>query len=473
MNLIARQRLRCVCGDYVATVAAMTLYYVCHYELIPEPSGMSLLTYLLMPAVLTGIFLFPLAMLGFYWLCGTYRTVFVRSRVNDILGAMTAAVAGALAYFFIVLSNRTMQSASYSHELLLAMMLLLFVCLWVERSLVSMLVRRAVLGGGVTFPTLIVGTGKRAAALARRLGYEKSRRGIDIIGYVRCNRDPLDPEIAQSGLPLIELRELGDAVWRLGVRQVIFVPEGLSDSRSREVMEPLYALNLPVLMHADDCPGALRRPLADIKGEPLVDVVHPVMADHTACVKRALDVAVAAAGLVLTAPLMALTAVAIMLDSPGPAIYRQKRLGYRQRPFTMYKLRSMRTADNDETSHILASVDDPRVTRVGAFIRKYRIDELPQLWNVLRGEMSLVGPRPEQEYFARRILAQAPAYYRVYRVRPGITSWGMVRYGYVDTVPKMISRMKYDLIYLDNVTVSMDLKIIIHTISTVLSGRGR
>lgn len=473
MNMITRQRLRNVCGDYVATVAAITLYYVCHNLLLPEASGVGTWSYLHLPGVLRGILLFPLVMLGFYWLAGTYRVVFNQSRLSITLRSLAAGVVGSLAYFFFVLSNRTMQSHTYTHELVALLALLMVVCLMAERNAMRALAGRNIARGKVRFATLIVGTGPKSASLLRRLRATDSGREYAVDGFINPGGREPSAKVMATGLPVWPISEIAKVTWKRGIHRIIFMPEGLDNRQRRDVMAQLYALNLPVMMRASDNVSIPRRPIGNIKGEPLVDVTHPVMTDCTACVKRAMDVVTAITGLIITMPLMAVTALAIKIDSPGPALYRQTRLGYRRRPFTMYKLRSMHTDSEADGQPRLTSVDDPRVTRVGAVIRKYRIDELPQLWNVLRGDMSLVGPRPEREHYARLILAEAPDYYRVYRVRPGITSWGMVRYGYVETVPRMVSRMKFDLIYLDNLTLANDLRIILHTIVTVLSGRGQ
>ncbi|MCM1337631.1 MAG: sugar transferase [Candidatus Amulumruptor caecigallinarius] len=471
--MITRQRLSCVCGDYLATVAAVTLYYVCHNLLLPEASGVSTGAYLCLPGVRAGILLFPLVMLGFYWLAGTYRTVFRQSRLSIFLRSLAASVAGSLGYFFLVLSNRTVQSLTYNHLLVAILAALLLACLWSERSVMRAWGLRCIRRGKVSFPTLIVGTDSDAVALLRRMEESGLSREFAVAGFISPSASMVSEDVKATGLPVWPLTEISRVAWEEGISRIIFIPTGLDEAERDRVMAPLYALNMPVMMRASATGTPVRRPFSDIKGEPLVDITHPVMTDCTACLKRALDVSASILGLIAAIPVIGITALAIKTDSPGPVFYRQTRLGYRGHPFTMFKLRSMHTDAEADGRPQLTSVGDPRVTRVGSVIRKYRIDELPQLWNVLRGDMSLVGPRPEREHYARRILEQAPAYYRVYQVRPGLTSWGMVRYGYVETVPEMVSRMKYDLIYLDNVTIANDLRIILHTVVTALSGRGR
>lgn len=193
------------------------------------------------------------------------------------------------------------------------------------------------------------------------------------------------------------------------------------------------------------------------------------MRRHT--VKRLGDLTVASAGLLLLLPLIGVLAVAVAADSPGPALYRQERLGRGGKPFLMVKLRTMR-ADAEPHGARLTVENDPRITRVGRLLRRYHLDELPQLWNVVKGEMSLVGPRPERRVFADRISARAPEYSRLLEIRPGLTSLGMVCYGYASSTDEMIERMKYDLHYLDNTGFGLDMKIIIRTLRTVVTGKG-
>lgn len=187
--------------------------------------------------------------------------------------------------------------------------------------------------------------------------------------------------------------------------------------------------------------------------------------------KRLGDLAAASAGLIVLLPLIGVLAAAVAADSPGPAFYSQERLGRERKPFRMVKIRTM-YADAEPDGARLTIENDPRITRVGRFLRKYHLDELPQLWNVVRGEMSLVGPRPERRVFADTICARAPEYERLFGVRPGLTSLGMVCYGYASSTDGMIERMKYDLHYLDNTGFGLDMKIILQTLRTVVTGKG-
>jgi lipopolysaccharide/colanic/teichoic acid biosynthesis glycosyltransferase len=184
-----------------------------------------------------------------------------------------------------------------------------------------------------------------------------------------------------------------------------------------------------------------------------------------------MDKCIAALALVLLSPVYLYIARRVKKDSPGPALFRQERIGYRGRPFMMYKFRTMYTGSEND-GPLLSSENDSRVTPFGRLMRKYRLDELPQFWNVLKGDMSLVGPRPERRYFIDRIVKKAPFYYLLHNVRPGITSLGMVKYGYASTVDEMIERLEYDMLYYENMSLVLDMTILVYTVKTVLTGKG-
>ena len=174
----------------------------------------------------------------------------------------------------------------------------------------------------------------------------------------------------------------------------------------------------------------------------------------------------------LLIPLFIILAIIIKLDSKGPVFYSQERIGKDGKPFTIYKFRTM-VQDAEKFGPALAKDNDPRVTRVGKFLRKTRLDELPQFYNVLRGDMSLVGPRPERKYFIDQIIQRAPEYLHLLKVRPGITSIGQVKYGYAENIDQLVDRMKYDLIYIQEFSLLLDFKIMLYTIKVVIEGRGK
>ena len=216
--------------------------------------------------------------------------------------------------------------------------------------------------------------------------------------------------------------------------------------------------------------GAAKIP--EISANPLVMITQHKASDSELCIKRAFDIVASAAALVLLSPLYVLLWVLVYCSSKGPAFYSQQRIGLHGKPFAIYKYRTMvQHAENDLPQ--LSLDDDPRVTKVGRFMRKYRLDELPQMWNILKGDMSFVGPRPEREYFISQIIEKAPYYCLLYKIRPGMTSWGPIRVGYTDTLQKMIERLNYDIVYMENMSLRLDVKILFYTIGVVVDGKGK
>jgi len=237
----------------------------------------------------------------------------------------------------------------------------------------------------------------------------------------------------------------------------------LIEPRSSDIAERRYGLGSP---------ATRANRIEAIGPDILIDLSRTEMPASTLNIKRLSDIILSSAALIVTGPLILAMAAAVRLTSPGAAFYRQQRLGLHRRPFEIIKLRTMRADAEAASGPALASASDPRVTPLGRFLRKYRIDELPQFINVLRGDMSLVGPRPERPHFAAQIASREPAYNLVYQLRPGITSWGMVSYGYASTVDEMTERLRYDLLYLENVGFVIDIKILIYTIRTIITGKG-
>lgn len=239
-----------------------------------------------------------------------------------------------------------------------------------------------------------------------------------------------------------------------------------------KILGRLFPLGIPVKIAPDTLSyitGNIR--LNDILGIPFIDLTSPRMSDFQTNVKRLFDISVSVFTMIVLSPALLAAAIAVRISSPGPVIYRQERMGKGRRPFTILKFRSMRI-DAEKDGPRLSSDSDDRITPWGRVMRKYRIDELPQFWNVLKGDMSLVGPRPEREFFIRQIVRRAPYYGLIFQVRPGVTSWGMVKYGYASSVDAMVERSRYDLLYLNNMSISTDLKILLHTVRTVFEGAG-
>jgi sugar transferase (PEP-CTERM system associated) len=315
---------------------------------------------------------------------------------------------------------------------------------------------------------LIVGTGPLARTVARQI-LAQHDFAYRIVGFID---DAPGGEHAGDALVLGRAADLPDVIARHHVDRIVV---GLADRRGK--------LPLSELLHAkmsgvriEDAATIYER----ITGKILTDGLNPswlIFSDGfkasrvTRVVKRGVDLLLALVGLVLAAPLMLLTAIAIRIDSPGPVFYCQDRVGENGRLFTLCKFRSMR-ADAENGTPIWAEAKDDRVTRVGRLIRLSRIDELPQVWNVLRGDMSFVGPRPERPFFVEQLVAAIPYYNERHAVKPGVTGWAQVKYRYGASIEEAMEKLRYDLYYIKHQSIVFDLTIVIDTVKVILSGKG-
>jgi sugar transferase (PEP-CTERM system associated) len=315
---------------------------------------------------------------------------------------------------------------------------------------------------------LILGTGLRARALAQQI-WRQQEFAYRIVGFV----DEV-PSAHPSDDPLV-LGSRADLPGLVQQHRVARIVVSLSDRRGSLPVDDLLHAKLSGV-RVEDAATMYER----ITGKILIDDIKPswlIFSDGfrasraTRTLKRGFDVVAASIALVIAAPLMALTALAVWLDSPGPVIYRQERVGKNGRPFTLCKFRSMRL-DAEQGTPLWAKDNDERVTRVGRVIRRTRLDELPQLWNVLRGDMSSVGPRPERPFFVERLAAGIPYYNARHVVRPGVTGWAQVKYRYGSTVEDAAEKLRYDLYYIKHQSLVFDLTILIDTVKVVLFGRG-
>ncbi len=319
---------------------------------------------------------------------------------------------------------------------------------------------------------LLVGTGAAAVGLARELFQRRQELGVEIVGFV-------DPDPARVGAPVINpgvigtIEDIPSIVRARGVDRVVV---SLADARGKLPMEKLLEMKLDGVSF-----DHLASVYEELTGKIAVENLRPSWLIFSSGFrksrlltsgKRLLDLCAAVVGMLLAAPIMAVVAAAVKLTSSGPVVYRQQRVGQMGRVFTVFKFRSMRQDAEAGTGAVWASKNDDRVTPIGRFIRRARLDELPQLWNVLVGDMSLVGPRPERPEFVQKLTEQIPFYGQRHVVRPGLTGWAQVRYTYGSTVEDALEKLQYDLFYIKNVSIPLDLFIIFSTIKTVILRQG-
>lgn len=472
MISVRRQRLIYVVSDYVMLNLGWLVFTLIRYLVLPDSWKVhyTFLDHITSPIVFGGQIIIPLILLALYWISGYYNSVFLKSRIDEAVNTAGVSAAGALLIFFAVLINDGVPERLRNIEMIALLWLCLTLPVYAVRAIITGHTKSQLATGRIAFNTLIVGTGDNAIAFARRIMKNARNNGMHIAGLVSDNTDVTTDQ--HLNLPVFQPDRLKQIVAEKDIRRIIVMPHPAGPRQTATLINSLLALDVKILVTPDLYSLIVMRPrIGDVVGEPLVDISSPAVSALTLNCKRASDIALSALALIALSPLLGAVALAVRLDSKGPVIFRQERIGYRNHPFNILKFRTMRN-DAEDQGPALSTADDNRITRVGRILRKYRLDELPQFWNVLRGDMSLVGPRPERQYYITQIMERAPYYTLVHRVRPGITSWGMVKYGYASSVDQMIERLPYDLLYLENVSLTVDMKILFHTVNTVLTGKG-
>lgn len=466
-------RAQYILVDWMTTAVAFLLFNIYRYfHLTHGADGWDgAIAYVLTPKLLTEEIVTPLLMLGVYWLTGYYHDPFQRSRAHELSLTVVSAIVNTLLIYLALLTNDQIEVSSRNYATIGMLFGLLFGCTYMGRLTVTSKRIRMIREQRWKFPTLVLGTRQKSAELTAQLQSSLANLGYSVEAYILTDNDN-HPDTFE-GKPVYCLKDVSQVCHEHHITQILVALPQISDDQLLEMLSDLFILDIPVKISPnlqDYLTSAIS--LTDIYGEPFVDITKTGMSPGQLNIKRTIDVILSSLALVVIAPISLLIAWLIKRDSRGPVFYRQTRIGRHRKPFTIYKFRTMRT-DAEASGPQLSSDHDTRITSCGRFLRKYRLDELPQFWNVLKGDMSIVGPRPEREYYINQILQHAPYYMLLHRVRPGITSWGMVKYGYASDIDQMIERVRYDLLYLSNMSVTLDLKILIYTVRTVLLGKGK
>lgn len=461
-----KMRMIYIFADYLSTLAGVMVFTLVRFLLVSDirTRYVEMSAFFGSDGLKLTMALFPLFMLGLYYLSGYYVNVTNKSRVNEFLSTVASVAVGAFIFFMVVLLNDVLPRRVMNYEILLIFFVCLFIPVYLTRLVVTSLwISR---WRGSRLERVVVISGRDGCPA--EVGEVITRSNKCIRSVVRIDGGT----VGHDDSALSALR-LDDTLRRAGASAFVVALPSDSPELSLRVLGALYPLDRPIYVSPDDYMLLVSKvPYDNLLSEPLVDISRSSLSDSVISMKRASDVAGSFAGLLCAAPLIAALALIIKLKSPGPVFYSQERIGYHRKPFRIYKLRTM-AVDAESGGPSLSSDDDPRVTAVGRFMRKYRLDELPNLWNVLRGDMSLVGPRPEREFYLSQLRRRAPHCALLHQVRPGLTSLGMVKFGYASTVDDMVTRLKYDLLYIQNISVSLDLKVIFYTFRTIFRGEGK
>lgn len=476
-----KQTLKYILCDLLAALLSWTAFFSFRKLVLDSTQTLtqsSIHTITHDPNFWLGLFLIPAGWLTLYTIQGTYRDVLRKARLKELLDTLLATLLGTLTLFFLLLLDDDVPSYRYHYLAFLFLFAVHFLLTYLLRLLITSQTVHRVHTRQIGFPTLLIGSGNKALHAYLDIENQETYSGNLFVGYITINNEEslitLHSSLDKVMPCLGTLDNLRPLLEKHHIEEVIIA---LEPGQQHLINDILRHLNASADLIIKLTPDARDLIIGSVKQQsifhsPFIVINNRLMSEWQYSLKRIADVVLSLLAMILLSPIYLITAIIVKTTSPGPVFYAQERIGLHGRPFRMHKFRSM-YVDAESAGPALSADNDPRITPFGRFMRKVRLDEIPQFYNVLRGTMSIVGPRPERQFYIDQIIKQAPEYLLLQRVKPGITSWGQVKYGYASSVEQMVERLRYDLLYLDNMSITTDLKIMVYTAKIILQGRGK
>ncbi|MCR9153756.1 MAG: sugar transferase [Bacteroidetes bacterium] len=472
MKKAALQTIKYQVWDGLAAILAYTTLFVFR-KLVVEAEKFGLTNLEFSQSYYIGLVVIPVFWLTIYNITDFYRDIYRRSRLRDLFYSFNSSLLGSIFIFFTLILDDPVSSYTDYYRGFLVYFCSHFFFTAFFRTLLSTRTAYRTRSGKIAFNTLMIGSNEKAAELYAKLESRDNRKtGHHFVGFASVDnniRFLLEKNLEHLG----NHQELPSIIEKYEVEEVIIAIESSEHNKLEEVVNLLEASQVKIKMIPDTydiISGKVR--MESMRSIPLVEINHQLMPGWQMVLKRLFDIISSLLVFTLLSPLLLIVTLITRFSDKGPVFFKQKRVGIQGKEFYMYKFRSM-VVDAEKDGPQLSSELDERITPWGRIMRKYRLDELPQFYNVLVGDMSIVGPRPERRYFMELISKHAPHYRYLQKVRPGITSWGMVKFGYASNVEEMVERLKYDVIYIENMSLLNDIKILIYTVIIVLQGRGK
>ncbi len=457
--------------DFVGSFTAWFLFHLYRKQIIEKSVLGNNVGDLLDTNVIIGLIVIPIAWVITLSFFGFYRDIFRRSRLKELGVSISITFFWVILLFFLLLLDDFVASYRSYYQLFFMLYSLQFLLTYIPRVLLTSFTIRRIRLKRIVFPTLVVGDGDKALQIFNEVLGEPKSQGNHLVGYITVG-GIVNEGLAKELPCLGNLGDLKSVVKKHNIEELVLAIDQNDNKLMTKIVNDILGLNVIVKAIPsmyDILTGRVRMPA--IFGIPLIQISFDLMPVWQQRLKLFIDFFASLAALILLSPLFIVIAIAVKFSSKGPVFYSQERVGQFGKPFNIYKFRTM-VADAEKHGPALSAKDDLRITNIGRFLRKTRLDEIPNFWNVLKGEMSLVGPRPERQFYINKIIQKAPHYLHLQKVKPGITSWGQVKFGYAENVDEMVERLKFDLIYIENMSLYVDFKIIIYTLITVFKGRG-